>query len=120
MLNWGLVCSGRRSISGSRPSWPQLRSGIITPQARVYHDVIVQVSNDPEFRTGVRTLYNNDGDNSAHLGKGTDPAYIETNRGRVIDAKGETARYVRLYSSGNTSDELNHYCEVEVYGESAK
>jgi hypothetical protein len=89
-------------------------------QARVYHDVIVQVSNDPEFRTGVRTLYNNDGDNSAHLGKGTDPAYIETNRGRVIDAKGETARYVRLYSSGNTSDELNHYCEVEVYGESAK
>lgn len=89
-------------------------------QARVYHDVIVQVSNDPEFRTDVRTLYNNDGDNSARLGKGTDPAYIETNRGRVIAARGETARYVRLYSNGNTSDELNHYCEVEIYGEPGK
>ena len=28
-----------------------------------------------------------------------------------------TGRYVRLYSSGNTSDELNHYCEVEVFGD---
>jgi len=89
-------------------------------QARVYHDVVVQVSADPEFRTGVRTLYNNDGDNSAQRGKGTDPAYIETNRGRVIPAKGETARYVRLYSNGNTTDELNQYCEVEVYGEPSK
>jgi len=39
---------------------------------------------------------------------------------RVIDAKGATARYVRLYSNGNTSDELNHYCEVEVHGSVAK
>jgi hypothetical protein len=85
-------------------------------QARVYHAVVVQVSDDPEFKTGVVTLFNNDASNAAQLGKGTDYAYIETNQGRVIDAKGKTARYVRLYSNGNTSDELNHYCEVEVYG----
>jgi hypothetical protein len=85
-------------------------------QARVYHDVIVQVSDDPEFKQNVRTLYNNDENNSAKLGRGTDPAYIETFQGRLIDAKGATGRYVRLYSSGNTSDELNHYCEVEVFG----
>lgn len=85
-------------------------------QARVYHAVVVQVSDDPEFKTGVVTLFNNDATNAAQLGKGTDYAYIETNQGRVIDAKGKTARYVRLYSNGNTSDELNHYCEVEVYG----
>jgi hypothetical protein len=30
------------------------------------------------------------------------------------------ARYVRLYSQGNTSDELNHYIEVEVYGRPAE
>ena len=54
--------------------------------------------------------------NSAKLGKGKDLAYVEVNHGRVVDAKGATARYVRLYSNGNTSDELNHYCEVEVFG----
>jgi hypothetical protein len=86
-------------------------------QARVYHAVVVQVSGDPEFKTGVRTLYNNDHENSAKLGKGADLAYIETYQGRVIDARGAAARYVRLYSNGNTSDELNHYCEVEIYGQ---
>ena len=89
-------------------------------QARVYHDVIVQVSDSADFKQNVRTLYNNDDNNSAGLGKGADKAYIETNLGRIIDGKGQTARYVRLYSNGNTSDELNHYCEVEVFGQPAK
>jgi len=86
-------------------------------QARVYHDVVVQVSDDPEFKSGVKTLFNNDADNTARLGAGRDQAYIETYEGRLIDARGETARYVRLYSNGNTTDELNHYVEVEVYGQ---
>jgi hypothetical protein len=89
-------------------------------QARVYHAVVVQVSNDADFKTGVTTLFNTDFENAAKQGKGTDLAYVETNQGRVIDAKGATARYVRLYSNGNTSDELNHYVEVEVYGQPAK
>jgi len=89
-------------------------------QARVYHDFIVQVSDDAEFKAGVKTLYNNDGDGTANLGKGNDPAYIETFQGRLIDAKAVVGRYVRLYSNGNTSDELNHYCEVEVYGQTVK
>ena len=88
-------------------------------QARVYHDVIVQVSDDRTFKTGVRTIYNNDHDNSAGLGVGNDPAYVETFEGRLVDAKGARARYVRLYSNGNTSDELNHYVEVEVFGQPA-
>lgn len=85
-------------------------------QARVYHDVIVQVSDDPEFKTGVTTLYNNDHDNSAKLGAGKDLAYIETSEGRLIDAKGTKARHVRLFTSGNTTSDLNHYVEVEVFG----
>jgi hypothetical protein len=89
-------------------------------QARVYHDVIVQISDDPEFKRNVRTVFNNDHDNSAKLGRGTDRAYIETFQGKVIDGKGTVGRYVRLYSNGNTSDELNHYCEVEVFGQPAK
>ena len=42
--------------------------------------------------------------------------YVETNEGRLIDCRGVKARYVRLYSDGNTSNDMNHYIEVEVYG----
>jgi hypothetical protein len=89
-------------------------------QARVYRDVIVQVSDDPDFITGVMTVFNNDHDNSAGLGIGKDKEYIETNEGRLIDPRGVQARHVRLYSRGNTSNEMNHYVEVEVYGTPAE
>lgn len=83
----------------------------------VYHDVVVQVSNDPDFIEGVTSLFNNDQDNSAGLGIGKDREYFETSEGKLIDAKGLTARYVRLYSRGSTyNDPLNRYTEVEVYG----
>ncbi len=88
--------------------------------ARVYHDVVVQVSNDPEFKKGVKTIFNNDHDNSAKMGVGKDPAYIDIYEGRLIDAKGARGRYVRLYSSGSTSDGMNHYIEVEVFGKQTK
>lgn len=83
---------------------------------QAYVDVVVQISDDPEFKTGVTTLWNSDHDESSAMGKGGDPAYVETASGRVIDAKGAKARYVRLWSNGNTSNDMNHYCEVQVYG----
>jgi hypothetical protein len=85
-------------------------------EARVYRDVVVQLAGDADFITGVKTIFNNDHDNSAGLGIGTDKEYVETNEGRIMDAKGATARFVRLYTQGNTSSEQNHYTEVEVYG----
>lgn len=86
-------------------------------QKRAYMDVVIKVSNDPEFKEGVVTIFNNDHDNSLGFGKGKDMAYIETNKGKLISAKESSARYVRLYSNGNTSNEMNHYVEVEVFGE---
>lgn len=85
-------------------------------QAQVYFDVVVQVAHEADFVTDVRTVFNNDIDNSAGFGVGKDMHYTETNEGKLIDAKGVKARYVRLYSNGNTSDDLNRYTEVEVYG----
>lgn len=82
---------------------------------RSYRDVVVQVSMDPEFARPV-TLFNNDADNSLGLGKGTDKQYVDTNEGRLVDAKGNRARFVRLYSNGNNENELNHLIEVEVWG----
>jgi hypothetical protein len=64
----------------------------------------------------VRTVFNNDNDNSSGLGIGKDKEYIETFQGRPFIVKGIKARYVRLYSNGSTSSEMNHYVEVEVYG----
>ena len=89
-------------------------------QARVYRDVVVQISDDKDFVKDVKTVYNNDNDNSAKLGVGSDKEYIETSEGRLIDCKGAKARYVRVYSNGNTSNDMNHYVEVEVYGSPAK
>jgi hypothetical protein len=81
-------------------------------QARVYFDVIVQVSNDPKFEKDVTTLFNN---SSA----GKDRPYIETYFGKLIDGKGTKGRYVRLLSKGNTTNKMNHYIEVEVFGKPA-
>ena len=85
-------------------------------QARAYFDVVVQVADDPDFVTNVRTLFNNDHDNTSGLGIGQDWHYVDTSEGKLIDAKGEKARYVRLYSDGNSVNDSSHYVEVEVYG----
>jgi len=85
-------------------------------QARAYRDVVIQVADDADFTKNVRTLFNNDHDNSAGLGIGKDREYIETYKGKLIDAKGAKARYVRLYSGGSTGSDMNHYIEVEVFG----
>ncbi len=89
-------------------------------EGRVYHDVVIQVADDADFIENVKTIYNNDFDNSSGLGIGKDLEYIEDYRGRLIDAKGVKAKYVRLYSKGNTSNDQNHYIEVEVFGKPAK
>lgn len=88
-------------------------------QARAYHDVVVQISDDPGMAEA-RIIYNNDHDNSSGFGVGKDKAFVETNLGRIIDAKGVKARYVRINTRGNTSDEMNHFTEVEIHGRAAK
>jgi hypothetical protein len=112
---------------GPAPQWVQIDLGASHPlhailiwhyhsQARVYRDVIVQVSDDPGFKTGVTTVFNNDHDNSAKIAPWKDKEYVEVAEGRLVDPKGAKGRYVRLYSNGNTTNDLNHYVEVEVYG----
>lgn len=87
-------------------------------QTRVYFDVVVQVADDPDFIINVRTLFNNDTDNSSGLGAGTDMHYVETSEGKLIDANQEVAQYVRLYSNKNHLNDRSHYLEIEVYGRS--
>ncbi len=65
---------------------------------RKYKDVVVQVSSEPTFTTGATTVFNNDADNSAKLGTGTDREYYETSSGLDVKFDPVKARYVRFYS----------------------
>ncbi|OHB65530.1 MAG: hypothetical protein A2Y76_04475 [Planctomycetes bacterium RBG_13_60_9] len=88
-------------------------------QPRVFFDVVVQLSNDPDFISDVKTVFNNDDDNSSGLGVGKDMHYIETSEGKLIDLLSQgspKARYIRFYSNGSNSSDLNYYIEVDVYG----
>lgn len=88
-------------------------------QKRVYFDVVVQVSDDPTFEKGVTTVFNADANNELGLGAGKDRPYIETYEGKLIDTGDVKGRYVRLYTKGNTTNKMNHYIEVEVFGKPA-
>lgn len=89
----------------------------MAPENDIVSDVIVQLSNDPEFLKGVVTVFNNDHDNSSNLGQGDDAAYNLTRYGKLVNCPGVSARYVRLYCNGTLVQEhRNSYVEVEVYG----
>jgi hypothetical protein len=85
-------------------------------EARAYADVVAQVADDPDFISNVQTVFNNDINNETGNGIGKDLRYVETNEGKLIDAKGVEGRYVRLFSNGSDKTTANHYLEVEVYG----
>jgi hypothetical protein len=77
--------------------------------------VVVQAADDAEFTKNVRTIFNNDWENTSGLGIGSDKEYFETQEGKLIDAKGVKARYLRCYSRGSTMTAYNVYQEIEVY-----
>lgn len=89
-------------------------------QAVIVKSVVVQVSDDAEFKTGVTTIYNSDIEDACKQGKGSDKAWVQTNHGRMIDGKGSKGRYVRFWSNGSTMDDFNRYIEISVYGTEAK
>jgi hypothetical protein len=89
-------------------------------QPRVYYSVVVQTADDAAFTQNVQTWFNNDINDKAKQGAGKNLNYIESYEGKLVDAKGVKARFVRLYSAGNNANNLNHYVEVEVFGRPAK
>lgn len=111
---------------GTGPQWVQIDLGELCAvyaviiwhfhaADRVYFDVIVRTGWDPEMEPS-NTYLNNDYDNSSALGIGKDKEYIESSEGRLVDCRGDVVRYIRCYSNGNTTDQTNHYIEIEVWG----
>ncbi|MBI4876851.1 MAG: hypothetical protein HY822_19615 [Acidobacteria bacterium] len=68
----------------------------------------------------MRTLLNIDRENAPGLGIGKDLRYVETAEGKLIDAKGVEARYIRFVSNGSDKTKANHYVEIEVFGKAVK
>lgn len=83
---------------------------------RTYNDVIMQLSNDAAFSTGVTTVFNNDTNNSVGQGTGSDSAYAESASGKTVSFTPVNARYIRFWSNGSNVNGYNHYVEAEVYG----
>ena len=81
----------------------------------VYQNVVVQLSSDPDFLTGVTTVFNNDWADKLGFGKGRDKEYIETYDGRPVAVDGVKSRYIRLYGRCRLYPQI-HYKEIEVYG----
>ncbi|MDG0792539.1 discoidin domain-containing protein [Cohnella ginsengisoli] len=119
------------------PKWVQLDLGESFPVSKVNvlndfnptatrtgRDIIVQLSNDPTFASGVSTIFNNDSDNTAGQGAGTDSVYLEPTDGSgktIALSTPVSARYVRSWANGHirTADgsikNVNTPVELEVY-----
>lgn len=87
----------------------------------IYNDVIVQVADDAEFTQNARTVFNNDNDNSAGFGPGTDTAYFARWWGELVDIRGAAregtrCRYVRIFTNGGCGDEPTRFVEIQAYG----
>jgi hypothetical protein len=82
--------------------------------------VIIDVADDKQMIRNRKTIFNNDDDNSSKMGVGRNKSYIETHRGKLIDARLAKGRFVRFYSNGNSVNDMNHYIEIEIHGKPVK
>jgi len=78
----------------------------------------LQLADDAEFTKNVRTIFNNDQDDSSKLGAGTDREFFEPTR-QLINAKGPRSSVCAVLLQGSTESALNEYTEIEVYGRPA-
>ncbi len=82
---------------------------------RTYHDVIAQLSQYSNF-SSLTTVFNNDTNNSAGQGTGSNSEYAESSAGKdVALSTPVTARYLRLWTNGSTVNAFNHCVEVQAF-----
>ncbi len=87
-----------------------------------FRDVVIETADDKDFATNRQILFNNDHDGSLDKGhgKGAGKQYVETCEGKLIDAKGIKARYVRFWSNGSSYDNFTYWIEAQVFGRELK
>lgn len=133
LITDGSIETGYSTSIYSDPLWVAVDLGTSTAldsiilwhyyaDGRSYNDVIVQVSDDSEFRSDVVTLFNNDATGELGQGMGSNSPYAESAAGLTVDASGNTARYVRVWSNGNNvnTPAANQITELQVMGRPAQ
>jgi len=108
-IQWVRIDLGQKFSLGQVKLWHYFAD------ARKYHDVIVQFSNDTTFLKGVTTVFNNDSTNILGQGIGKDKEYTEVDSGKTISFPAISARYLRTFLNGNTIDKVNYWTEIEAY-----
>ena len=83
-----------------------------------FRDVVIETADDKDFATNRQILFNNDHDGSLGKGhgKGANTQYLENYQGKLVDARGIKARYVRFWSNGNSHDASNYWTEINIFG----
>jgi hypothetical protein len=79
---------------------------------RIYNSVVFQCSPTKGMWLN---LFNNDVDNLAGQGRGSDKSYVETDKGKVVQVPGIQCRYFRFWSYGSNKDSGNRYIELKVF-----
>lgn len=85
---------------------------------RMYGPTVIELSKDSKFKEKVQ-VFNSDKNGDVHnLGKGKDELYSETTDGKSVEFDTTTARYIRVYVSGNSNKQStsDHLVELEAYG----
>ncbi len=87
-----------------------------------FRDVVIETADDKDFIENRQILFNNDHDGSLGKGhgKGTNKQYLENYQGKLVDARGVKARYVRFWSNGNAYDKSNYWTEINIFGRELK
>ena len=81
---------------------------------KVYHSVIAQVADDPDFTENVRTLFNNDRENKEGLGAGTDRQYFEIFPRQAHRCRGSAGPLRPPLLGWQHGEHFKRYTEVEI------
>jgi hypothetical protein len=87
----------------------------LTERWDVPYSVVVQISKDEDFQSGVKTVFNCDLKNEFGFGVGKDVHFATSKHGKLIEFSDISGRYIRIW--GHSSARLSTaYVEAEVYG----
>ena len=124
VVNDGVYNPGSYAGTSDGTNWAQIDFGASYTVDRanvcIYHDwnpnrVLIQFSDDPTFATGVTTVFNSDKENTYGQGAGTDELYADSETGHNFSFQPVTARYMRVWNSGNWGAGSAVFEEIQAY-----
>ena len=83
----------------------------------VVRKLVVEISDDPNFKADTKTVFNCDTDNSMGFGVGQDRPFATSRYGKVIQISQIAGRFARIWCNGSVmSPWETRLVEIEIYG----